>query len=100
MEQAVTKLNQARISRTDSLFEAADALYRANRNYPLAIQVVRHYLAAGPVETAPAFRARYLLGQLLEKQNDMAGAKNEYRASLSLAGSYTLAQHALDRLAH
>jgi tetratricopeptide (TPR) repeat protein len=100
MEQAVAKLNQARISRNDSLFEAANTLYRANRNYPLAIQVARHYLTAGPVEAAPAFRAHYLLGELLEKQNDMAGAKNEYRASLSLAGSFALAQHALDRLTH
>jgi TolA-binding protein len=100
MEQAVAKLDQARIARTDSLFEAANALYRANRNYPLAIQIVRHYLVAGPVEAAPAFRARYLLGQLLEKQNDLAGARNEYRASLSLARSFVLAQHALERLAH
>jgi Cytochrome c biogenesis factor len=100
MEQAVAKLDRARIARTGSLFEAANALYRANRNYPLAIQVVRHYLVAGPVEAAPAFRARYLLGQLLEKQNDTAAAANEYRASLSLARSFVLAQHALDRLAH
>lgn len=100
MEQAVAKLDRARIARTDSLFEAANALRRVNRNYPLAIQIVRHYLAAGPVEAAPAFKARYLLGELLEKQNDLAGAKNEYRASLSLAPSFVLAQRALDRLAH
>jgi tetratricopeptide (TPR) repeat protein len=100
MEQAVAKLERARISRVDSLFEAANTLYRANRNYPLAIQVARHYLTAGSVEAAPAFRAHYLLGELLEKQNDLAGAKNEYRASLSLAGSFTLAQHALERLTH
>jgi tetratricopeptide (TPR) repeat protein len=100
MEQAVTKLDQARLSRPDSLFEAANALYRANRNYPLVTQILRHYLVAGPVEAAPAFKAHYLLGEVLEKQNDQVGATGEYRAALALAPTFHLAQHALDRLAH
>ena len=51
-------------------------------------ELLRRYLAAGPVEEAPAFRAHYLLGLLLEKQGDKAGAAQEYRASLSLARNF------------
>jgi hypothetical protein len=51
------------------------------------------------VEAAPAFKARYLLGLLLEKQGDKAGAAQEYRASLSLARNFGVAQQALNRVA-
>jgi hypothetical protein len=50
------------------------------------------------VEAAPAFKAHYLLGTALEQQGDKSAAAQEYRASLSLARSFTLAQDALDRL--
>jgi hypothetical protein len=50
------------------------------------------------VEAAPAFKAHYLLGTVLEHQGDKPGAAQEYRASLSLAKSFVLAQNALDRL--
>jgi hypothetical protein len=41
-----------------------------------------------------------LLGLLLEKQGDKAGAADEYRASLSLARNFGTAQEALNRVAH
>ena len=41
-----------------------------DRNTPLAIQLLKRYLASGPVEEAPAFKAHYLLGMLLERQGD------------------------------
>jgi hypothetical protein len=37
---------------------------------------------------------------LLEKQGDKAGAAQEYRASLSLARNFGMAQQALSRVAH
>jgi hypothetical protein len=50
------------------------------------------------VEAAPAFQAHYLLGTALEQQGNKPAAALEYRASLSLARSFTLAQSALERL--
>ena len=100
MEQAVVKLSQAPIARRDTLFEASEILYRTGRSFPFATELLRRYLADGPVEAAPAFKARYLLGLLLEKQGDKAGAAQEYRASLSLARNFGMAQQALNRVAH
>jgi tetratricopeptide (TPR) repeat protein len=100
MEQAIVKLGHAPNSKPDVLVEAAGMLYRAGRNYPLAIELLNRYLADGPVEAAPAFKAHYLLGQLLEKQGDKSSAAREYRASLSLARNFGNAQEALNRVAH
>ncbi len=99
MEQAVVKLSQAPMPNLDALVEASEILYRTGRSYPFATELLRRYLAAGPVEAAPAFKARYLLGLLLEKQGDKAGAAQEYRASLSLARNFSIAQQALIRVA-
>ena len=99
MEQALVKLSQAPMSRLDALVDASEILYRTGRSFPFATELLRRYLAAGPVEAAPAFKARYLLGLLLEKQGDKAGAAQEYRASLSLARNFGMAQQALNRVA-
>jgi hypothetical protein len=99
MEQAVVKLSQAPMPNLDALVEASEILYRTCRSYPFATELLHRYLAAGPVEAAPAFKARYLLGLLLEKQGDKAGAALEYRASLSLARNFGMAQQALNRVA-
>ncbi len=99
MEQAVVKLSQAPIARLDALVEGSEILYRTGRSYPFATELLRRYLAAGPVEAAPAFKAHYRLGLLLEKQGDKAGAAQEYRASLSLARNFGMAQQALNRVA-
>jgi len=98
MEQAILKTSQGPFSRPDALVEAAQILLRGGRNYPFAIKLIRQYLL-GPVEEAPAFKAHYLLGTLLEKQGDKAGAAQEYRASLALARNFGLAQEALNRVA-
>jgi tetratricopeptide (TPR) repeat protein len=100
MEQAIVKLSQAPMPKSDVLVEAAGILYRAGRSYPFATELLRRYLASGPVEAAPAFKAHYLLGMLLEKQGDKAAAAREYRASLSLARNFGMAQQALNRVAH
>lgn len=100
MEQAIVKLSQAPMTKPDVLVEAAQMLYGDGRNNSLAIEMVRRYLTGGPVEAAPAFKARYLLGTLLEKQGDKEGAAREYRASLALVHNFGSAQKALTRVAH
>ena len=99
MEQALIKAGQSSMPKRDVLFESAQMLYRAGRNYPLAIELLQRYLSTGPVEAAPAFKAHYLLGLLLEKQGDKAGASEQYRASLAMARNFGLAQQALSRVA-
>jgi tetratricopeptide (TPR) repeat protein len=98
MEKALVKLNQAPLAKPDVLVEAAGLLYHAQRNPAFAIDLLHHYLAAGPVEAAPAFKAHYLLGLLLEKQGDKVGASEEYRASLSLVRNFGTVQQALNRV--
>ena len=100
MEQAIGKLGQAPLSKPEVLVEASQMLFRAHRNYPFAIELLHRYLAASPVEAAPAFKAHYLLGTLLEKQGDKAGAAQEYRAALSLVRNFGKAQQALNRVSH
>lgn len=98
MEQAILKTSEGPFSRPDALVDAAQVLLRTERNYPFAVRLLRQYLV-GPVEEAPAFKAHYSLGALLEKQGDKAGAAQEYRASLALARNFGLAQEALNRVA-
>jgi Flp pilus assembly protein TadD len=100
MEQTLIKTSQAPMSKPDVLVDAARNLWRTGRNPALAIQLLNRYLDSGPVEEAPAFKAHYLLGMLLEKQGDKAGAAREYRASLALARNFGMAQQALNRVAH
>ena len=74
-------------------------MLRTNRDYPLAIRLVRRYLASGPVEEWPAFKAHYLLGELLEKQGERDAAAEQYRAALAMAHTFAPAQEGLQRLA-
>ena len=100
VEQALVKTSQAPVTKPDVLVDIAQVLNRIGRNPVLAIQVLHRYLAARPVEKAPAFKAHYLLGTFFEKQGDKAAAAREYQASLSLAHQFGLAQQALNRVAH
>jgi tetratricopeptide (TPR) repeat protein len=99
MEGAIQHASSAPMDRPEVLMECADMLLRAKRDLPQATQLLRRYLSSNAtVEAAPAFKAHYLLGTALEQQGDKPAAVQEYRASLSLAKSFTLAQNALDRL--
>jgi tetratricopeptide (TPR) repeat protein len=99
MEQAIVKTSQAPMPKLDVLVEAAQMLINAGRAYPFATQLLERYIASGPVEQAPAFKAHYLLGIVRERQGDKPGAAREYRSSLSLARNFGLAQQALNRVA-
>lgn len=80
------------------LLAAAETLIRTQRNFSAAAELLRRYLAGETVEDAPAFKAHYLLGDLLERQGDTQAAVQEYRNALSLARNFSLAQDALKRL--
>jgi len=99
MEQAMRTLESSPVDRPESLRDAASVLLRAGRDYPLAVRLLRRYLAA-PVEEAPAFKAHDMLGEILEKQGDRKAAEEEFRAALALAHGYTRAEEHLKRVSH
>jgi tetratricopeptide (TPR) repeat protein len=80
------------------LMPAAEVLIRTKRDLPVAADLLRRYLANETVEDAPAFKAHYLLGTLLQAQGNKPAAAQEYRAALSLAKNFTAAQNALNHL--
>jgi tetratricopeptide (TPR) repeat protein len=99
MEEAINQATSLQVDRPEVLMESGEVLIRSNRNFPAAARLLRRYLALNSkVEEAPAFKAHYLLGTVLEKQGDKQAAAQEYRAALSLAKDFSRAQEALDRL--
>jgi len=83
----------------ESYFDAARELYVGNRNFVAARQYLQQYLSSGGlVESAPAFRAHYLIGQLNEKMGDDGAAVTEYEASVALASGFAPARKALSRV--
>jgi len=99
MEQALRTMETRPLDHPAALMDGANMLFRTGRSYSMAIRFVRRYLASGTVEEWPAFKAHNLLGELLEKQGDLRSAAGEYRASLSMARTFTSAQKGLDRIA-
>jgi tetratricopeptide (TPR) repeat protein len=99
MEQAIRTLESAPVDRPESFMDGASLLLRTGRDFPLAVRLLRRYLSS-PVEEGPAFKARVLLGQLLEKQGDRNSAAEQYRAALALAHTYARAQEDLKRVEH
>ena len=97
-EQALRTMESRPLDRPESLMDGGSILLRTGRNYALGIELVRKYLSGPTVEEGPAFKAHYILGQLLEKQGDRPAAAQEYRAALALAREYTRAQEALRRV--
>jgi tetratricopeptide (TPR) repeat protein len=99
MEQAINQAAANPKGYQQGLFEGAQLLYASGRNFGLATQLLRRYIANGnPDPEAPLFQAHYLLGTILEKQGDRQGAVQEYRASLALARDFGKAQTALERV--
>jgi len=83
----------------ESYFDAGKELYLGGRNLSGAVQYLGQYLSSGElVESAPAFQAYYLIGQLNEKMGKNGAAASEYVASLALASGYGPAKKALSRV--
>jgi tetratricopeptide (TPR) repeat protein len=99
MEQALRTMESSPLDHPAALVDAAGMLLRAGRDYPMAIRFLRRYVASSTtVEEAPVFKARYLFGQLLEKQGDRPAAAEEYRGALALARTFRPAQDGLKRM--
>ncbi|PYX59386.1 MAG: hypothetical protein DMG76_05835 [Acidobacteria bacterium] len=98
MEQGLRTMESRPLDRPESLMDGGSIALRTGRNYALGIELVRKYLSGPTVEEGPAFKAHYILGQLLEKQGDRPAAAQKYRAALALAREYTSAQEALKRV--
>jgi tetratricopeptide (TPR) repeat protein len=98
MEDAINHAASAQMNTPEVLMEAAETLIDTGRNFPFAVALLQRYLSNSMVEQAPAFKAHYLLGTVLEKMGDKQAAAQEYRTSLSLARNFSRAQEALDRL--
>jgi tetratricopeptide (TPR) repeat protein len=98
MEQALRTMESSPLDRPSALVDGASILLRAGRDYPIAIRLLRRYIASSnTVEEAPVFKAHVLLGELLEKQGDRRAATEEYRAALAMAHTYRQAQEGLKR---
>jgi tetratricopeptide (TPR) repeat protein len=99
MEQALRTMESGPLDRTAALVDGAGILLRSGRDYPMAIRLVRRYVASSTtVEEAPVFKAHCLLGELFEKQGDRPAAAEEYRAALAMAHGYRPAQEGLKRV--
>jgi tetratricopeptide (TPR) repeat protein len=99
MDQALRTMESCPLDRPAALVDGAGMLLRTERDYPLAIRLVRRYIALpNTVEEAPVFKAHVLLGELLEKQGDRPAAAEEYRAALAMAHTYRQAQEGLKRM--
>jgi tetratricopeptide (TPR) repeat protein len=98
MEQALRTMESRPLDRPAALMDAASMLYRSDRNDPMATRLVRRYLASATTEEWPAFKAHYLLGELLEKQGDREAAAGEYRTALVMAHTFNRAGDGLQRV--
>ena len=99
MEAAIEHAASAQMDPTGAVMDAAELLIRTKRNVPESARLLRQYLSSqSTVEQAPAFKAHYLLGTVLEQQGNKQAAADEYRAALSLAKDFSLAHQALDRV--
>jgi tetratricopeptide (TPR) repeat protein len=99
MEQALRTMESRPIDYPAALVDAAGMLFRTGHDYPMAVRLVRRYIALpNTVEEAPVFKAHTMLGELLEKQGDRAAAAEEYRAALAMAHTFRQAQDGLKRV--
>ena len=71
-----------------------------NEKLPDAERILRNYIQAVPRRPSypGPWSAHYWLGQLYEKQKNMAAARGEYEAALQLNAKYKRAQDALKQL--
>lgn len=99
LEAAVQQSAKLNTKNDSALYDSASLLLRVNRNLPLAATLLQRYIDQGEKsEDAPLFQANYLLGQVLEKSGDTAGAKKAYQAVRANASDFAPANAALKRL--
>jgi tetratricopeptide (TPR) repeat protein len=97
MDKAIASGIAAPRKRSDVLFYAADMFFHTRRNLPTAVTLLQNYLG-NPDHAAPAFKAHYLLGAVLERMGKNKEATSEYKTALVLAPEYSQAREGLRRL--
>jgi TolA-binding protein len=98
MQKAVISAMAQPNKPAESYFDAGKELYLGSRDFSAAVQYLQRYLSSGAlVESAPAFRAHYLIGQLHERMGNNGAAASDYTASLALASGFGPARKALSR---
>jgi tetratricopeptide (TPR) repeat protein len=99
MEQALHSMESGQLDHPGALLDGASLLMHSGHDPALAIRLLRRYIdSSETVEEAPVFKARALLGELLEKQGDRAAAAEQYRAALALAHNFRPALEGLKRV--
>jgi tetratricopeptide (TPR) repeat protein len=98
MDRALHTLESSPLDHPGALVDGAGILLRTRLDYPLAIRLLRRYIASSTVEEAPVFKAHCMLGELFERQGDPSAAAGEYRTALNMAHSYRRAQDGLKRV--
>jgi tetratricopeptide (TPR) repeat protein len=89
MLDAVRQARATDVHHGPTLLDGAQNLRRSGRELDLAAVLVQTYLSGGHLsEASPAFRAHWLLGDLLEMRGDQAAAQAEYSAANALAKNY------------
>jgi TolA-binding protein len=97
VNQAVAIAHQKH--KSSVLYDAAELLYRAGRNFNGAVSLLQNYVASPQhSEDAPVFRAHFLMGMILEKMGNKSAAAQQYRAALQLAGNFQPAVSGLKRV--
>jgi tetratricopeptide (TPR) repeat protein len=81
-------------------FYRAQAFILKGENLPDAEKLLREYLRVAPVRSnyPKPWQVHYWLGQLFEKQKNLAAARSEYEAALKLNAKSKAAQEALKKL--
>jgi tetratricopeptide (TPR) repeat protein len=99
MEDAVRRAVGTVHQGEPSEFDAAALLVHSGRNFAGAARMLRHYVSEEDAsEDGPSFRAYYLLGVVLEKQDKKKEAAAEFQTALNMASEYRPAQDALARV--
>ncbi|HEU4413396.1 MAG TPA: tetratricopeptide repeat protein [Candidatus Angelobacter sp.] len=98
MEAAINQSLAASHDGEVTEFDAANLLLHAGRNFPGAIQMLRHYDSQTTAEEGPAFQANFMLGILLEKQGRKKEAASAFQAALQTASLFRPARDALARV--
>lgn len=97
------KLVQTAVAQPDkpssTYYDAAEVLFEGRRDFPMALQYLKKYLASDQmVEDAPAFRAHYLQGRIYEAMGNRGSAAAEYQQALAMASDFGPARAALERV--
>ncbi|WP_419806662.1 tetratricopeptide repeat protein [Terriglobus sp.] len=94
-QNAVLAIQQDGARGPDSI-DAARVLIDMKRNSAAAEKALRGYLAHEQVSAVAQYaRAHVMLGQLLQQRGDNAGAEDQFKQALALAGDYSAARKAL-----